>query len=724
MSSNGNSVDRDTALSQLERVLASPAFRQAERSAALLRYLAERSLHSSADRVKEYTVGVEALGRGTEFDPRTDPIVRAEASRVRGRLERYYANEGQADAVVIELPKGTYSVRFHDRPSADLTPADLVALGPKRDGRRLILQITLGTAAILAAFAGGIWTARSTPVAPTSQHVDVLLQSDEQIASDVGTDVVISPDGSRAVWGSIDSLGVMHLRVRRLDDTTAVIDLPGTVGGRAPFWSPDSRSIGFWADRQLRRISVEGGLPTVLRNAVDLLGASWGNDGTIIFSDVTGQLVRIDASNGETIATVVNLSADSAAARWPQILPGGRHVLYAAITGAGVGKGVDQAKIEVASLVDGKRRVVLEGGTFARFVAPGHLVFVNQGTLYAVRFDPSSLEVRGEKSPILEGVSYDATFGFAQFSVSDNGIVLYRKALPLVVSLLDSAGQRKPLIDKPGLYAWPSLSPDGQNLAVVAVESGVTGLHVFANVRERARLAWKEPGLQNAVWTHDGQFLVSRGLRGVAWLPASGGKPRYLIENGLVSVPWTFGPGDRSLSLAVVDPVTMFDLWTVPIEKTDSLRAGNATPILRRTDAIETYPAISPDGRWLAYSSNESGPSELYVRSLADTNIKLPIATGAGVPRWSRNGRRLFYTARHLGLMAVDYSVAGRNFVAGKPRRWTPTCLADTGVLPNYDLSDDDRHIVALLPARQEECQTRHVAMITGFSEELRRKLP
>lgn len=270
---NGDGVEREAVLSHLQRVLSSTPFRQAERSAELLRYLVDRSLNGAGDRVKEYTIGVEVLGRAKDFDSRTDPIVRAEASRLRGRLERYYAGEGQSDTVVIELPKGAYVPRFLARPVS--APAEIEPQVPRheRSRRPPVLWIALGMLAIAGAFAGGVWSARPTPVAPPQLRLDVQLQADELIASDVGTSVVVAPDGSRAVFVSTDSLGATHLRVRRFDGSPPT-DLPGTTGGRGPFWSPDSRSIGFWAAGQLRKVAVDGGSPVVLCNAPDLLGAS------------------------------------------------------------------------------------------------------------------------------------------------------------------------------------------------------------------------------------------------------------------------------------------------------------------------------------------------------------------------------------------------------------------------------------------------------------------
>jgi len=174
-----------------------------------------------------------------------------------------------------------------------------------------------------------------------------------------------------------------------------------------------------------------------------------------------------------------------------------------------------------------------------------------------------------------------------------------------------------------------------------------------------------------------------------------------------------------------MDSVTVFDLWTAPIERRgDTLRAGTPTALLR-TRYFETYPAISPDGRWLAYWTNESGAGELFVRSLADTSVKVPIAKGGRVPRWSRTGRRLFFSTPDQRVMVVDYSVADYRFVPSAPRQWAPIGLADTGVLPNYDLAGDDRHIIALLPARSDADQVgTHVTLIAGLPEELRRKAP
>jgi serine/threonine-protein kinase len=723
---SGDQVARDAVLEELARVLASTSFQGADRSSALLSYLVAKSLArtpAKPARLKEYTVGVEALGRGVEFDPRTDPIVRAEASRLRGRLERYYAADGLADAVVIELPKGTYLPRFRAG-----SPAASPAPQPSR--RRPLAWIALGSLATLAAFGVGAWIARPrNPTVrasvPPPMHLEVQLQSGGKIGSEVGTDVVLAPDGSRVAFVAQDSAGVAHLRVRRFDGSAAV-ELPGTNGARGPFWSPDGEWIGYWAGGELRKIAIDGGSPIVLCRATDLLGATWGEDGTIIAAlDATNELWRVSAAGGAPVP-VVDLGAGGAAPRWPQLVPGTRAVIFTALTPAGA----DRASIEAVSLVDGRRHVLVHGGTFGRYVAPGYITYVNQGTLYAVRFDAEHLDTRGAPVPIESDIAYSGTFGYAQLSYSTNGLAAYRRAPAggeLTVALLDSAGRATPLLDAPGRYSWPALSPDGSRLALSVVEGGVPGVSLFTRLDAHpARAAWRAPGYWDAMWTSDGRFLVAGGEHGIALLSATNGEVRALVKRGDVSVPWSFAPGDTALAFASMNAATAFDIWTVPLQTLAATpHAGTPAPLLR-SRFYETYPAISPDGHWLAYASNESGSWEVYVRSLVDSAVKVRVSRDGGrVARWSRTSRRLYFGTDDQRIMVVSFTTAGGRFIAGTPREWVPVRLADTGVLPNFDLGPDDSHIVALLPAASADSarSAGQVTLISDFADELRRRL-
>jgi serine/threonine-protein kinase len=495
-------VSRDVILGHLARVLSSSAFGGAERSIAILRFLVERTIDGDGDRLKEYTVGVEALGRGASFDPRTDPIVRAEASRLRARLERYYADQGRDDELVIELPKGTYVPRFATRgprqvvsePAASQSPDN-----PWRTRARASVWLVVGSAAVLSAFTIGSRVAKpSAPAAgPALMRLDVQLQSSGSIGSEVGTDVVLAPDGSGVVFVSTDSSGVSRVRLRRFDRSSSV-DLPGTEGARGPFWSPDARWVGFWAHGQLKKTPIEGGSPVVVCDAPDLLGASWSEDKSIVAAiDASSRLVRVSAAGGVP-STIVDLRTTGVRPQWPQLLPGGKAVLYTAIAGIGA----DRGSIEVASLSSGRRTVVVKGGTFGRFVAPHYLTYVNQGTLYAVRFDPRRLETRGTPVPIIDDVAYSPTFGFAQVTFSDSGLLVYRRAPSngqSIVTRIDSAGHVKQLVTTPGRYTWPTLSPDGRRLAVSVVESGATSISIFDDLNSVA----STNGLGRARWSRD-----------------------------------------------------------------------------------------------------------------------------------------------------------------------------------------------------------------------------
>jgi serine/threonine-protein kinase len=721
---SSSTIASNVVLAHLSRVLSSSTFRGADRSAAVLRFLVESAVRGDADRLKEYTVGVEALGRGASFDPRTDPIVRAEASRLRSRLERYYADEGQTDDLIIELPKGKYVPRFAARPvrSAE-TP-----MRPRWPKRRTIAWLMAGSAAMLGAFVVGAWVAKPSPASPGApiMRLDVQLQSHGLIGSEVGTDVAVAPDGSGVVFVSTDSAGMPRLRAGRFDGSPSV-DLPGTNGARGPFWSPDGRWVAFWARGQLKKVPRDGGSPVVLCDASDLLGGSWGEDGRLVMSlNSTGKLWRVPAAGG-TPTPIIDLGAGGGAPHWPQILPDGKTILYTVI-GA---QGADRAAIEAVSLADTHRTVLVRGGTYGRFVPPHYLTYVNQGTLYAMRFDPKRMATSGSPVPIFDGVAYSSTFGYAQLSISDRGVAVYRRAPgqgQSIVAAIDSAGHATPLIDAPGRYTWPAISPDGRRLAVSTVESGQTSISIFDNLNDRAHrtVSVASAGPASA-WMPDGRSLVLGGVQGLAWIPAEGGSPKMLVQTGSVSAPWSVARDGRRLAFGAMSPTTAFDIWTVPVTaSSDGLRAGAPDAFLR-SPFFETYPTFSPDGRWLAYTSNETGSWEIYVRAFPGNGKPVQVSRDGGrVPRWSREGRQLFFATDDRRIMVAAYQVRDGAFVSGLPRQWSPVRLADTGVLPGFDLFPDGRRAVALLPASgSDELETaNHVTLMLNFLDELRRRVP
>ena len=229
----------------------------------------------------------------------------------------------------------------------------------------------------------------------------------------------------------------------------------------------------------------------------------------------------------------------------------------------------------------------------------------------------------------------------------------------------------------------------------------------------------------SATWTRDGRYLVGSGSSGLAWIGASGGAAHALIDIKAPTAPWSFAPDGR-LAYSTNSPTTALDMWTTPITTSDSgLRAGAPVALLH-SPFYEAYPAFSPDGRWFAYTSNEGGPWEIYVRSVSDSTVKIQVSRGGGrVPRWSQAHSELFYATDDQRLMVATYAVRNGEFSVGASRQWTASRLAETDVFPNYDVAADGRRIVALLPFTSGDGGPpgNHVTMIFNFVEELKRRV-
>jgi len=402
-------------------------------------------------------------------------------------------------------------------------------------------------------------------------------------------------------------------------------------------------------------------------------------------------------------------------------LPGGRAVLFTAMLGQSI------QSIDVVSLHDGSRKTLVRGGTYGRYLESGHLVYVDRGTLFAVPFDVDHLEIRGTPAPVLNTVAYSPGFGFAQFDVARDGTLVYERTGGsglTTIAWLHASDEPTTLLNEPAQYQWPRLSPDGRQLAFSLLEGSDFDIWTYDIAsRTKTRLTATEADEAVPAWTPDGEFILYQSRAGMFWQRADGaGEPELLLPG--VRVPWSFTADSRRLAYHEMSAETGFDLWTVPIEAgPDGLRAGRPE-LFRSTAVFETYPTFSPDGRWIAYGSNESGVWDVYVRAFPDDDHQVRVSSHGGrIPAWSKGTSELFYETNDHRLMVASYSVQDGVFNAEPARVWSTTQLADTGVLANFDLAPDGKSVVALLShgAAEQQPARDHVTLLLNFFDELRR---
>jgi serine/threonine-protein kinase len=601
-----------------------------------------------------------------------------------------------------------------------------------------IASAVLALVAAVAIFA--LWRA-TRPVEHSLVRFSVDL-GPEAVAG-ASTTVAISPDGRRLVYPARGPDGRQRLATRLLDQPQAT-PLPGTEDGHDPFFSPDSQWIGFAAQGDLKKISVQGGAPVTICHAGQFVGASWGEDGNIVASlGILEPLSRLPDSGGAP-QRLTKLAGGEATHRWPQVLPGGKAVLF---TAAASPAGMVDASIQVMVLQTGAVKVLRRGGYYGRYLPSGHLVYMNQGVLFGAPFDLAKLEVRGAPTPLLEDVAGDPAWGGGQFDFSAApsapGTLVYlagkENARRWRIVWTDGSGKTQPLLTTPGVYFNPRFSPDGRRLAL---DETSNGSDVFVYDLERgtmARLTF-DGHSQGPVWSPDGSRIAFRtnAVAGtnLMWTRTDGaGEPQKLLESPNVVIPWSFSPDGRRLAYFESNPDTSYDIWTLPLDSAgpDSAKPGKPEPFLR-TPFGELVPAYSPDGRWIAYRTNESGGNEIFVRPAPkDASGGAPagggkwqVSSDGGVYAvWSHNGRELFYESGDNRIMVVDYTVSGDSFVPGQPRLWLEKPILNVG-RSNLDLAPDGKRFAVFEAAEAAEPAkgSVHVTFLLNFLDDLRRKMP
>jgi Tol biopolymer transport system component len=588
-----------------------------------------------------------------------------------------------------------------------------------------------GVAAALALWAP--WRRTAAPTDRPLVRLEVELGSDvalEPLGQPTPSSLAISPDGTRLVYVASVAGGPSKLLIRRLDQPSAT-ELAGTDGARGPFFSPDSGWVVFYDGSRLKKISVEGGatVPMVERGIV--AGGTWLDNGDLIFATgLTAGLLRAPADGGAA-TEILKLGAGELFYAMPQLLPGGRHVL---ITVYGTPPNVDRASIDVVSLTDSSRKTIARGGTSARYLPSGHVVYTNRNTMFAIPFDVEALETRGTPVPVLTDVAYDLAAGLAQYDVSRDGTLVYRggsgsgRDLAIVQSV-DENGRLTVLYPKPSTHATPPrIAPDGKRIAMVLREGAAQDVWVYDTQRgSSTRLTFGEAAFASPAWSPDGKFLVFGSIGGgMFWARADGGgRAERLLPSMDKSIvfPMSFtSDGSRLLYYEVVGTSQIF---TVPLELSDGVKAGKPERYLTSQFA-DTFPTFSRDGRWILYQSNDAGRDEIYVRpfplSGSGQGGKWQISTGGGrSPQWLPNGREILYQSGDQ-VMSVEYTVQGDTFVPGKPRVWRDKL----GTALAFDLAPDGEHVVVLTPTiGGDVAPPEHSVMfLQNFFDELRRRVP
>jgi Tol biopolymer transport system component/predicted Ser/Thr protein kinase len=609
-------------------------------------------------------------------------------------------------------------------------PSSEVSAGPAAIVRhRPWPWIAAGGLALVAAAAS--WIAyRSMRPAELKPMVrlDVDLGRDVYLNALGGSDVIIAPDGTRIAY-----LSRGHLFTRKLDQPVAA-ELAITQGATSPFFSPDGQWIGFTASGKLRKISVEGGTELVLCDAgSSYTGDDWGEDGNIIASlRISGGLSQVSSAGG-TPTPVTELQGEEKTHRWPQILPGGKAILF---TTQNSTVGFDDGKIEVMTLADHHRKTLESGGTFGRYLAAtdrkGYLTYVNRGTLFAVPFDLEKLETTGSPVPVLQQVSYSAMFGSAKLSFSRTGTFLYRSReidlSRVSIQWLDADGRTQPLLDKSGLFVNPRLSPDAQRLAVSNNDER-SGIWIYDIRRDTMAPLTGERNAGHPVWTPDGKYIVYQGPAGISWARADGGgKVQSLTQSKDFQYPTAFSPDGKRLAFHQMGPQG-FDIWTLPVEYDENgLKAGNPALFLHTSNG-ERDANFSSDGHWIAYTSSETGIPQVYVRAFPDTGRRWQVSSNGGTsPIFSRNGKDIFYfDVPGDRIMAASYSVKGDSFVVEKPQVWSrqSVALALSGAVgAQYDVAPDGKRIAVSTYAGSTQQDSGHVIFLENFFDELERKVP
>ena len=591
------------------------------------------------------------------------------------------------------------ALRLRDIGDARLEIGDAIAGGddpvapaaPASTTSRLRERLVWSVAIVVAVIAAGasIATMRPTVTAPEMRV---------EIATPPSADpwsVAVAPDGRSVVYvATVNAESRLWLRSV---ETGVARELAGTDGAEAPFWSPDSQSIGFFADGKLKRVSVTDGSAQIVTAAVRGADGTWNRDNVILIASLGRPIQRVPAGGGQPVAlSGLEMKGSDFS---PYFLPDGKHFLYY-VRASPEARGIYIGQIDSTAAP----RRLFESDTGAAYAAPGYLLYGLRGTLYGRRFDEQRLDVTGTAFPIAEGL--EGVTERSGLSTSATGTIAYRgrtAAVERQFVWFDRAGHELTRVGRPtaaGL-SQPSLSPDGQRVAFYAGDAGNVDVWIEdLKSGARTRLTSEPSDEVFPIWAPDGtRVAFSSNRNGVHDLyvkrATGGGSEELLFESRVAGSPTDWSRDGRYLLFTSFDPVSGVDVWALPMD-------GSRKPLaVARSPFNEQSGQFSPDGNWIAYESNESGRGEIYVQSFPSADRKMPVSTGGGSqPRWSRDGKELFFVSRTGVLTVVPVRVNGADRLPeiGLPRElFTPPlggAVQRGDVRHQYMLSADGQRIL------------------------------
>ncbi len=531
-----------------------------------------------------------------------------------------------------------------------------------------------------------------------------------------GAPVVVSPDGSALVFGAANSLWIRSL----VDGRTQA--LAGTAGARFPFWSPDSRSIGFFAGGKLKIMESSGGSPTTLCDAIDARGGAWSQDGVILFTPLpqTG-IYRIAASGGTPVQITRIDESLHTTHRWPAFLPDGKHFLYLATNHSNPRS--EQSAVYIAS-VDGKENRILVRSYAGAIYASGYLLYLRDSTLMVQPLDLSKLSFTGEPIRVADKVLFDSGVWRGVFSASENGVLAYQAGESVVMDFqlawFDRAGKRLGRLGDKGAYFAPRLSHDGKRLAVIMGDPAADVWIYEIDRGVRTRLSFDALVNSEAIWSPDDRHIAfmstQQNNRSILYekLSNGAGSETVVQESNVLLAPTDWSPDGRFLLVDTGEP-GITQLGVVPL-------AGGQKGFNFMPSPFFKYGGeFSPDTRWVAYTSRESGRDEVYVAPFPGAGGKWQVSTNGGrLARWRRDGKELFFISADNTLMAAEVSSQGSNFQIRSVRPLFRTNLATAlrVSMGNYDVSADGKRF--LINQTAEQANPSPVTLVVNWAADLK----